>query len=917
MDDGPTGQAGGAIGREAEAAALQAFLEPGSAARAFVLSGRPGIGKTTLWEAGIGIACERGLRVLQTRASGAEARLAYAALIDLLDGVGAEQLSALPSPQRRALEVALLRTEPSAGPPAPNAVAVGFLNALRALARREPLLVAADDIQWLDPPSADALTFAARRLEDESVRFLLAKRPGATSPLERALERRLEPLEVRPLSLGATQRMLSVRLGLSLPRHVLRRVFESTLGNPLFALEVGRSLLDRGQPELGEDMPVPGTVEEVLGTRVTSLAPPVRTLLLAVALSADPRVSRLTEIVDPAVLEDGVDAGVLVVDGDRIRASHPLLAAVVKERSSTDERREVHLELAAIAQDEELRAHHLALASPRADEELASTVAAAATAAAARGAAQDAAALAEHALRLTPPDSPRRIDRLFALAEHLDVAGEPERVTALLTPELASLPPGPVQGRAHVLLGTGAVSVSEAWQHLEHALASSNGDRALRALVLAKMAIVCAATRVERIGDSEAWALEALEDAQAAGADTERLALHGLAWARILGGRPIDDLAERFRTASNAAFHIADSLDRVVGARLAWRGQVADARALLASMIELADERDEPWSSAVLRMNLCDLTMRCGEWLTAARLLDEWSESFDRDLLARGPFYERCRAMLAAGLGNPEAAEQWAAPAIDDAEASGERWSQLVALRVRGLAALLARDPARAVESLSRVWEHTQREGVQDPGAHPVVADLVEALVALGELEEAQSVTDRLRQQAKQQEHPWALLTTTRCDALIRLTAAAYDEGAAADLAGAAAGYDALGLRFDSARALLSLGRVQRRLRKWGAARASLEQAASAFAALGSTGWADVTRSELERVGARRPRAVGELTNAERRVVDLAVDGLSNKEIARALVVTVPTVETHLSRAYGKLGVRSRTQLARRLSSGA
>jgi len=278
--------------------------------------------------------------------------------------------------------------------------------------------------------------------------------------------------------------------------------------------------------------------------------------------------------------------------------------------------------------------------------------------------------------------------------------------------------------------------------------------------------------------------------------------------------------------------------------------------------------------------------------------------------------YERCRALLAAGRGLPEEAERWAAEVLARAEASGGRWDLLEARRALGIAALLAREPARAVESLRAVWAHTQLEGVDEPGVFPVAPDLVEALVELGEFDEALAVTARLQELAERQKHPWGLVTAKRCGALIRLAAPSYDEGAVAELAEAAGAYGELGLRFDQARALLGLGRVQRRLRKWGAARGSLEQAASAFEEMGSPGWAEAARSELARVGARRPRAAGELTEAER-VTELAVAGLSNKEIARTLVVAVPTVEAHLSHAYAKLGVRSRTQLARRFSAEA
>ncbi len=127
--------------------------------------------------------------------------------------------------------------------------------------------------------------------------------------------------------------------------------------------------------------------------------------------------------------------------------------------------------------------------------------------------------------------------------------------------------------------------------------------------------------------------------------------------------------------------------------------------------------------------------------------------------------------------------------------------------------------------------------------------------------------------------------------------------------------YQEMGLQFDAARSLLSLGRSQRRLRKWGEARRNLERAAAALTQLGSTGWSTHASEELDRVGARRPSATGELTPSERRTAELAAQGLSNKEIALELVVTVHTVEVHLSRTYAKLGIRSRSQLAARLTA--
>jgi predicted ATPase len=165
-------------------------------------------------------------------------------------------------------------------------VGVGCLNALRLLAARSPVLIAVDDVQWLDAASASALTFAGRRFDDDPLGFLLARRPGPVSPLEQALEPRgIERIELGALSIGATRRLLRDRFALSVSRQLLRRIYDATLGNPLFTLEVGRKLTEEGLPGIGEDLPVPNAVEDLLGLRVDRLPENVRRLLLAVALS--------------------------------------------------------------------------------------------------------------------------------------------------------------------------------------------------------------------------------------------------------------------------------------------------------------------------------------------------------------------------------------------------------------------------------------------------------------------------------------------------------------------------------------------------------------------------------------------------------------------------------------------------------
>ena len=346
-----------------------------------------------------------------------------------------------------------------------------------------------------------------------------------------------------------------------------------------------------------------------------------------------------------------------------------------------------------------------------------------------------------------------------------------------------------------------------------------------------------------------------------------------------------------------------DSPEPVAGLRRAWRGELEAARATTTRFLALAAERGEGVSYAWLRLNLCELELRAGNWDAAERLLDEWADTDDGVLLIT-PTYQRCRALLAAGRGHAEEAQRWAAPALEEAAARGYSWQVLEASRALGLAALLAHEPARAATYLRAVWQHTEREGVDEPGAFPVAGDLVEALCELGETDEARAVTERLRSLSGD-HHPWGEATLRRAEGFV--------DHEAEKLAEAAVAYEHLGLRFDAARALLAYGRAQRRARQWRAARDALEGAAQAFETLGSPGWVGQAKAELTRVGGRRPRAAGELTETERQVALLAAAGRTNKEIAHALFVTVHTVEAHLSSTYAKLGVRTRTQLAARL----
>jgi DNA-binding CsgD family transcriptional regulator len=909
------------IGREPELAVLGEFLGPDNAALALAFTGGPGIGKSSLWEAGVRLARARGMRALAARPSEAEARLSFAALFDLLEGIDVGALEELPSPQRRALDAVLLRAEPTREAPEPLAIAAAFLGALRSLTVAWPLLLAVDDVQWLDAGSAAVLAFAARRLRGQRCRFLLARRPGRPTEVERALAPGgVNRLEVGPLSLSATHRLLAERIGLTLPPRTLSQLFDVTHGNPLLALELGRTLTGRETQAIAWELPARDPAGNPFEHRVSGLPASARHALLAATLSGHLSQVQLATLADPVTVEDLVAAGLLAV-GKSVRPSHPLLAAAVRRQSSASERRALHRDLADLVTDEILRARHLALAARVPDVGLASTIAAAAAAALRRGAAHDAVDLAEHALRLTPPAVAEHSDRLLALAECLVIVGEPPRAQELLAPRIGELPAGGARARAHLLLGEGADLAGHEY-HLQQALAETEGEPALRATALATRSILYTTVRVERIREAEAWAQEALGLARSAGAgeaSAERHALLALAWARTLRGRPVGESGEHLPGEPEWPGLYESSIDRPAGVRLAFRGEVSQARAVFRRLQALADERGEGRFRAVLHIQLCELELRAGDVTESSRLLDQWDEwaALEETEAIRA----RCQAMLAAVQGFPAEVERWAAAASASVYASSNdhladlRWDRLEIQRARGIAALLAHQPERAANLLGPVWEHTCREGV-DPGAFPVAPDLVEALLRLDRTNDAGDVTGRLRDLSERQQHPWGLATADRLAAAIAL-ASRYDEEAAAGLAAAAATLGELGLGFDRGRSLLWLGHAARRARKRAAARRHLEASAAAFDEFGSIGWAEHARAELARLGTRRPAQSGELTAAEQRVAALAADGLSNKEIARRLFVAVHTVEVHLARAYAKLGVRSRAQLASRLAAPA
>jgi hypothetical protein len=467
------------VGREELLEQLHAFIGEGreGGLAGLVLEGEAGIGKSTLWLAAIDDARAQGLRVLSSRPAEAERELAHVGLGDLFDGVLDDVLPLLSTPRRRALEVALLRDDSSDDPVDDRALAVAVHGVLQVLSRREPVLLAVDDVQWLDPTSSSALAFALRRLDGNDVRLLLARRivEGRQAiGLEQALApERVERLHVGPLSVGGLHRFLRDRLGRPLPRQTLLRVHGRSEGNPFFALELSRGL-DVDLDPLRQ-LTVPDTLEELVRARFSGLPASTRDALAFVSAVGATPVSLLEHAgVTAHALDPAFAARVLEREAGLIRFTHPLLASVLYQDLG-EERRQIHARIAGLVDDPLLSARHLALSVDAPDAGVAVVLDTAVALATDRGAAAVAAELAEHALRLTfpqPPEEHRR--RGLAAARAHQAAGEWTRARTIARGLLADAEL--TSGRVEALLLLAELeSADRALPLLEEALQEAGG----------------------------------------------------------------------------------------------------------------------------------------------------------------------------------------------------------------------------------------------------------------------------------------------------------------------------------------------------------------------------------------------------------------------------------------------------------
>jgi DNA-binding CsgD family transcriptional regulator len=902
------------IGRDEEVAAVEAFLDMvTTGAAALVVSGEPGIGKSTVWRAGVSSARSRSFRLLLCRPAETETGLSFIALADLLEGIPENAFASLPAPQRQALDVALRRAD-TTDEPDRVALARGVVTVLCAVASVGPTIVAIDDAQWLDAPSRDALRFVFRRLVggERIGLFATARSDDAEAPLE--IDAALPPdritrLVLGPLAIRELESVVRSHVGISLPRPSWRTVHRVSGGNPFFALQIADVVARKGGLAPGEEPPLPDSVAAAVRDRLVSLSVRARRTLLYAASLGKPTAALLhAAAADDAGLHEALESRVLELEDDRLRFAHPLLATVVYREASGAERREAHRLLSEVVGDPEERVVHLGRGSDVPDVEVAATLEAAADRAARQGVPETAAELAEHAERLTPAtqveDAARRATQA---ARYSGRAGDTGRSIDILRRLVANLPAGRPRAGAFALLGFIAQDAAT----LLRAVDEAAGDPELLAVVHADVSMI-ELRRGDRVA-SVAHARAAVSAARRSGATA--------ALAKALTACALPEAYGRAQRAL-ALLDEATSLERTLDEPLSlvnspstWRGAVllnADRLGEAREVLEEAYQRGLALghaSRAVPLTYLVELECRDGNWDRAL------AHSLEAEALwagGRGVAWTLVgRVLIEAHLGNAEVAR---AAGLRSIELVRER--QVITLAqteaALGLLELSLGNFRAAVLWLEPLVALPEGEPLRDAPARRGTADAVEALLALGRTAEAKELVNRLERRARSVGLPSTLAAASRGRALV-LAELGDLSGARAAIAYA---NDVHGLHhepFEHARTLLAAGAIERRAKRKAEAREALEQARTIFEQLGARLWCERARLELERTGVHRT-AGGELSAAERRVADLAASGATNKEIAAELFMSVKTVEAHLSRVYRKLNVRSRTELAPHIS---
>jgi DNA-binding CsgD family transcriptional regulator len=898
-------------GRHKERAVIAGLLAEARQGRggALVIRGEAGIGKHTLLQDAANQAT--GFRLLRATGVQAEVELPFAALHQLLGPI-LDRLDRVPAPQAHALRGAfgLAETQTETNR---FLVELGVLSLLAVVAAEQPLLCLLAQARWLDPASADALVFVARRLATEPIVVLFAAREGEARHFQAP---GLPELHLGGLDPVAAGELLAAQVGPLAPQ-VRDRLIAETGGNPLALLELPATLTSQqlaGRAPLPQRLPLSARLQQLFLERVRGLPEATQTLLLIAAAEDTGQLAPILAAggvlgLDKEALEPAERAGLVQVVHSTLVFRHPLVRSAIYQQATVFGRRAAHRALVEVLQgglQADRRAWHLAAATQGPDEEVAAALEASADRARRRGGPAAAAAALERAAALTPATG-SRARRLVAAAEDLWEAGHTTQAKALLD-QLEAGPPEPAvraraaQVRGHVELASG-IPAAACTLLVEGArlVLGSDPSGATELLVLAAQAAL-AANDLDRIVEEISPAIAHLPSDDAR---VKRVADSLVAAGLVQPAAPAQELPARAPTTWPPPaliwiwpmLIVADPAadDVTADQRYAWSVAAhRTARTISSLTVALA--------------NLAMTETNLGRWPDAITTATEGLRlATETDQHANICYFMVLLAWIAEEQGRSQDCRQLADQAL--AAATPLRLAAVRAYASWALAHLdLAEGrPQLAMERLLTLAD-PGHPSAHAPTALLATGELVEAAARAHALEGMEAHVARLERWANWTQQVWFLVTARRCRALI-----SQGEDAERHYQAALGTQGIASQPLAQARTELAYGQWLRRVHRRVEARPHLRAALELFEQLGATPRAEQARTELRASGetARRrdPSTLIQLTVQERQVSRLAAQGMTNQQIADRMFLSRHTVGYHLHKVYAKLGITARAEL--------
>ncbi len=914
------------LGRESELARIGTLVRRAGEGDggALVIRGAPGVGKSLLLSSAR--ASATGTMVLEVAGVESETDLPFGALSALLAPV-LDDLSALPPVQADSLRAAVGLS--GATQVERLACYAAVVSLLAAVARSGPVLVLADDVQWFDAGSRDALLFAARRLSADPVAFLLAVRDDdgapATVPATGLPELRLDGLPEAPAL------ELLGRVAAEVSPTVARRLWAQTAGNPLALTEISPRLSSEqrsGIVALDAPLPVGQRLEQAFAARAEQLPTASRQALLVAAASYTGVTDTVRAALDvlglPAdALEAAEEEGLIAIEHGTLRWRHPLVRSAVYQSAGAPARRAAHRALAQAGGEARLpehRAWHLAAAADAPDEDVAAALEQLGSEAARRGAPATALHALQRAARLSPAEE-ARARRATAAAEHAVAVGSWDEALALLDDARTRSEEAGIRARGELLRAQVEMVRGNPHAAYDRLVAIADAmipiDQAFAAQAMTEA--VFARTITGPLPEYRATAERALALALPVGGEIEATAGLALGCGLMLSGETAAGLAlfERYQGVIERA-ELWLSSPELIGMYACLHAAIErfdTAERLFAAHITAARDQGAvralpyPLSGRAL----VDLTL--GRWPAALAEAEEAVE-LSRELGSAAMLSSSLAALaqVEAAMGRPEATRAHAHESLAICKQLNAWAVEPEPVLALAALALSQGDHETAVS----VWQQTTvdvREWVLEPGWEHLDDIMIEASIRAGRQAQAERELAELEAKAQRTGRTWAYAVAARCRGLL-----APAEEIDIHFEAALGWHARAPMPFHRARTELCYGERLRRARRRVDAREVLTRASATFHALGARLWAERAEQELAAAGYSRPGPVeaspwAELTAAETRVARVILEGATYDEAASTLFVSPRTIESHLRQIYRKLGVRSRSELTRRLAT--